>query len=226
MSHHDTMGAMTFYTDAQRGVQDTFESRPLADRMELAIIADSLTDDQAAFISSRDFFMLSTVNDRGEPTVSYKGGPTGVVRVIDQTTLAFPAYDGNGMFLSLGNIDDTAKIGMLFIDFETPNRVRVQATASFAGDDELVDAYPGSIGIVRAQVDTVFVNCARYIHSHARVAPSPYVPDADGAQPLPSWKRIDALQDVVSNDDQARVADSGGTITDVEYGAKLMAGDS
>ncbi|MEM9565162.1 MAG: pyridoxamine 5'-phosphate oxidase family protein [Actinomycetota bacterium] len=216
---------MTYYTDAQRALQDRFESRPLADRLEQAIIAPEIDEMQQAFIQSRDFFFLSTVTAAGEPTVSYKGGDVGIVTVVDQTSIAFPMYDGNGMFLSAGNIADTAKIGLLFIDFETPNRVRVQATARLEHDDPLLERYPGAITIVRATVDHVFVNCARYIHEHERVAASPYVPDGDGAQPHPSWKRIDLLQDALTQDDQDRSADEG-IITIEDYGAKLAAGES
>jgi len=166
------------------------------------------------------------VNGAGEPTVSYKGGDVGTVKVLDESTLAFPAYDGNGMFLSMGNIADTAKIGMLFIDFETPNRVRVQATASFSADDELLAEYPGAVGVVRAQVDDVFVNCARYIHKHTRTETSPYVPDEAGAQPFPAWKRIDILQDFLPAADQGKADAVGGTITQEDYGQALAAGES
>ncbi|MFK8025793.1 MAG: pyridoxamine 5'-phosphate oxidase family protein [Ilumatobacter sp.] len=217
---------MSFYSEPQRSIQDHYGTRPLADRLEMAIVATELDDGHAAFISSRDFFFLSTVNGSGEPTVSYKGGPVGCVRVLDPTTIAFPAYDGNGMFLSMGNIEDTAKIGLLFIDFETPNRVRLQATASFSADDALCAEFPGAIGIVRAKLDAVFVNCARYIHRHERVQTSEYVPDQRGEAPHPSWKRIDGLQDVLSVDEQSRTDEMGGTITDVEYGERLMRGES
>ncbi len=217
---------MAFYTDAQRQLQEQFDSRPLADTIEAAIVAEELNDVHKGFISTRDFFMLSTVNSDGEPTVSYKGGDVGTVTIVDDRTLAFPAYDGNGMFLSLGNIADTAKIGMLFIDFETPHRVRVQATASFSDSDDLMASYPGSIGVVRAHVDKVFLNCARYIHKHTRVEQSPYVPNSEGEQPFPSWKRIDGLQDALRPEDRDRAEASGGTITEEEYGAKLMLGES
>ncbi len=216
---------MTFYTDAQRALQDRFESRPLADRLEQAIIAPEIDEMQQAFIESRDFFFLSTVTGAGEPTVSYKGGDVGIVTVVDPTTIAFPMYDGNGMFLSAGNIADTAKIGLLFIDFETPNRVRVQATARLVDDDPLLGDYPGAVTIVRATVDHVFVNCARYIHKHERVSTSPYVPDESGEQPHPSWKRIDLLQDVLPEDEQDQSAEEG-IITIEEYGSKLAAGES
>lgn len=217
---------MAFYTEPQRQLQEQFESRPLADAVEAAIVDTELNEIHTAFISSRDYFFLSTVNSAGEPTVSHKGGDVGLVRVIDNQTLAFPAYDGNGMFLSMGNIADTAKIGMLFIDFETPNRIRVQATASFSDSDELVADYPGSIGIVRASIDRVFLNCARYIHRHTRVETSPYVPDENGEQPYPAWKRIDGLQDHLHPSDMGKAEAAGGVITEEEYGAALMAGES
>jgi len=217
---------MAFYTDSQRKLQDAFESRPLADAVQAAIVDDELNEMHIGFISSCDFFFLSTVNAAGEPTVSHKGGDVGTVTVIDSNTLAFPAYDGNGMFLSMGNITDTAKIGMLFIDFETPNRVRVQATATLHRDDELMVSYPGAIAIVRAHVDRVFLNCARYIHKHTRVETSPYVPDENGEQPYPAWKRIDGLQGSLHPDDEGKAAAAGGVITEEEYGAKVMTGES
>jgi len=217
---------MAFYTDPQKELQNQFESEPLAQALEAAIVATELNDTHIGFITSRDFFFLSTVNSAGEPTVSYKGGDVGTVKVLDSRNVAFPAYDGNGMFLSMGNIADTAKIAMLFIDFETPNRVRVQATASFSADDELKAEFPGSIGIVRASVDQVFLNCARYIHKHARVETSPYVPDEDGDQPYPAWKRIDVLQDHLPPNDTDGAEAAGGVISQDEYGAKLMTGES
>jgi len=217
---------MTFYTPAQRKMQDEFESRRLADAMEGAIIEDHINAGHAAFIESRDFFFLSTVTASGEPTVSHKGGDVGTVKVVDSQTIAFPAYDGNGMFLSLGNIADTAKIGLLFIDFETPNRVRVQATAHVHKDDELLALYPGAIAVVRAHVDSVFVNCARYVHKHKRQETSRYVPDAEGKQPYATWKRIDGMQAHLVPGDQGKTAESGGVITPEEYGEALAKGES
>ena len=123
-----------------------------------------LIDDEAkAFIESRAFFFLSTVNHEGHPTVSHKGGAPGFVRVLDATTLVFPSYDGNGMFLSMGNIAGDGRIGLLFIDFETPHRVRVHANAIVSADDPLMGEYPGADLIVRATVIDSFVNCPRYI---------------------------------------------------------------
>jgi predicted pyridoxine 5'-phosphate oxidase superfamily flavin-nucleotide-binding protein len=215
-----------FYTASQRSLQDQFESRPLADRIEMAVVQPELEDRHTSFISSRDFFYLATVNSDGEPTVSYKGGGIGVVSVVNSTTLAFPIYDGNGMFLSAGNMADTGKVGLLFMDFETPQRVRVQGDASVHTDDELLETYPGALLICRIAVTSVFINCARYIHKHTRVESSQYVPDESGDQPLASWKRIDGVQDVLSPAVQSQVLDAGGVITDQEYGEMLMKGES
>ncbi len=217
---------MSFYTAAQQAAQDQFESRALADRMRAAIVRDAIDEASRQFIEAKDFFFLSTVNGRGEPTVSYKGGPVGLVTVLDPTTIIFPIYDGNGMFLSVGNISETAEIGLLFIDFETPNRVRVQATAAVNRDDPEMGRYPGAIAIVRAEVKATFVNCARLIHKHVRVGTSPYVPDDEGATPLPSWKRIDAMQDVLPEADRQRVDEHGGVIGADVYATKLASGDS
>lgn len=216
---------MTYYTDAQRAVQTDQNSTVLAEALEGQIIVSELDDMHQGFIGSRDFFFLSTVTGAGEPTVSYKGGGVGIVKVVDPTTLLFPSYDGNGMFLSMGNIADTGKIGMLFIDFETPNRVRVQATASLSQDAADLAHFPGADMVVRATVDTAFVNCGRYIHKHERVATSRYVPDAEGYAPVPAWKRIDALQPVFDDATRAGVEAEGGTIEAEDYAARVADGN-
>lgn len=216
-----------FYTESQKQLQAAFESCTLADRVEQAIVTDEIVPElHQTFIESRDFFFLATVNAHGEPTVSHKGGPVGVVTVVDAKTLAFPSYDGNGMFLSMGNIAETGKIGMLFIDFETPNRVRVQASATISTDDPLMAKYPGAQLLVRAKVEKVFFNCARLIHKYMRVSTSPYVPDKNGETPFPSWKRIDVVRDALPSKDMGRAMCEGGVITQEEYGAKLAAGES
>ena len=122
------------YTPAARALQDRFDTRRLADRLAARMAHDRFTQDDCAFISAMDMFFLASVDASGQPTCSYKGGDPGFVRVLDDRTLAFPNYDGNGMYLSMGNILRHAEIGMLFIDFERPSRVRVEGTASIDFD--------------------------------------------------------------------------------------------
>src|ERR1700758_4440104 len=142
----------TLYGERHRALQSLFEAEPLADRLGELIVRSRIEDQHRNFIESRDFFFLSTVDHRGYPPCSHKGGPPGFVQVVGASQLAFPSYDGNGMFLSMGNIAGQAKVGMLFIDFETPHRVRVHGTATVASDDPLMASFPGAELVVRVTV--------------------------------------------------------------------------
>lgn len=215
-----------FYTPEQRALQERHDSLKLADAVVAAIVRDEIEAPHIPFIESRDFFFLSTVSADGEPTVSYKGGPVGAVRVLDSKTLVFPNYDGNGMFKSMGNIAAASKVGLLFIDMQTPNRIRVQGEAQIVTDDPMMSLFPGANMLVRVHVTACFLNCARYIHKHVRISDSPYVPDAQGNQPFPSWKRIDMLQDVLPARDTGRTEAEGGEITFADYVGKVMDGTS
>jgi predicted pyridoxine 5'-phosphate oxidase superfamily flavin-nucleotide-binding protein len=215
-----------FYTPDQRALQDRFGRRTLADRLEAAIVSEALDEKAMGFIESRDFFFLSTVDADGTPTVSHKGGPVGLVRALDRSTLVFPSCDGNGMYLSMGNVAATGRIGMLFLDFETPHRIRVQARARLTDDPATLALFPGAEVAVRAEVTRAFVNCPRYIHPHSRSGTARHVPDAKGCASLPSWKRIDMVQDVLGADERAAVDAAGGTITPEEYEARLARGEA
>lgn len=216
-----------FYTDAQRKLQEENGTAKLSHAVIQAIVRDDLEEYHVEYIEARDYFFLSTVTADGEPTVSYKGGPIGFVKHLGDSKLAFPNYDGNGMWLSMGNIDASSKIGMLFMDFETPWRIRVQGDATVSKDPELMARFPGCNMVAVVDVTRVFQNCARMIHKHKRVEPhSVYVPDAEGKQPFPAWKRIDAIQDYLHEKDVGKAEDQGGTITEEEYIGKVLDGTS
>jgi len=210
------------YGAQHRALQQDFETEKLADRVAEFIVVTEVTDDHKAFIESRGLFFLSTIDHRGFPTCSHKGGAPGFVRVLDATTLAFPSYDGNGMFLSMGNIEANPKVGLLFIDFETPHRVRVHGTASLDRHDPLIDTFDGAELVVRVSIEEIFVNCPRYIHPHQRVGLSKYTPGCDTVE-TPQWKRIDGLRDVIPARDGDTV-DALGSITPEEYEALVRAG--
>lgn len=214
----------TFYTDGQRAVQDQFETTRMADLLHEVIVHAEVQDAERAFIESRDMFFLATVDGDGRPTCSYKGGDPGFVRVVDAGTIAFPLYDGNGMFLSLGNIRTTAQVGLLFIDFETPHRLRVQGTASTDPADPLLSDFPGADVLIRVAVSQIFVNCSRYVHKYQRVAASRYVPQQDCEAPFAEWKRIDLVQEALPPRDAGKTERAGGTITVEEYEAKRASG--
>lgn len=186
-----------FYHEKQRELQDKFDSRRLADRLNEIIIHDTISDEERDFIESRDMFFLSTVDADGNPTVSYKGGEAGFVRVVDDKTIAFPSYDGNGMFMSMGNMRANNNIGMLFIDFENPHRLRLHGTASVNENDELLSNYHEAQLIVRVTVKNMFINCPRYIHRMKKIEQSEYVPNPACETPAPEWKTLEVVQDVL-----------------------------
>lgn len=213
------------YGSQHLALQQSFDTARLADRVKNLIVQPDIAEEHRGFIESRDLFFLTTIDHRGYPTCSYKGGPPGFVRVLDNQTIAFPSYDGNGMFLSMGNITGNGKVGMLFIDFETPHRVRVHGEASIDRNDPLLKEFHEAELVVRVKVTEIFINCPRYIHHHRRVATSKYTPQTGCVTPGPQWKRIDALQDALPARDTGMAEKLGGTITPEEYGAKVMRGE-
>jgi predicted pyridoxine 5'-phosphate oxidase superfamily flavin-nucleotide-binding protein len=205
-----------FYGRSHRSFQDQHGTRGLADRLELLAHAQFDAADRA-FVESATMFFLATVDHHGMPTVSYKGGVPGFVRITAPGELIFPVFDGNGMFLSLGNIADAANIGMLFIDFQAPRRLRVQGSAQIFPNDGAFGHYPGAQHVVRVTVRQLFVNCGRYIHKIGAQRLSPHVPDAQGRQPFPQWKRIAVIADSLSESDKEKVEQAGGTISLEDY---------
>lgn len=204
------------YSPEHRRLQDQHDTRRLADRLESLAHAEFDPRDQE-FIAGASLFFLATVDSQGRPTVSYKGGAPGFVRITAPNQLVFPSYDGNGMFLSLGNIASTSQVGMLFIDFAMPRRLRVQGTARVCTDPSLISQYAGAKYVVEVTATHIFVNCGRYIHNLEENILSAHIPDADGRQPFPNWKRINVLSETLSDSEQARVAEAGGPIPLEEY---------
>lgn len=192
------------YEDSHRTLQQRFDTQRLADRIEQRLLRRALTDDDRAFIERLDLFFLATVNSRGEPSCSYKGGDPGFVRVLNPTTLAFPCYDGNGMYLSMGNVASTHQVGMLFIDLCTPKRLRVNGTARIEPVELVTPAYLEAQFVVVVDVREVFPNCPRYIHKFQRVERSQFVPREGVSTPVPGWKKMDWACDVLAHDDPAR----------------------
>ena len=189
---------MDFYHSGQRALQAKFGSQPLADRLLSVTHRTALTDDDRAFIESREFFFLATADTQGRPDCSFKGGPPGFVTAPAADLILWPDYDGNGMFRSLGNIAVNPEVGLLFIAMtEKPKRLRVNGRASIALDDPMMARFPGAQALVRLTPTHIFPNCPRYIPDAQTGAPSPYVPRS-GAAPLePAWKSFDAFKDVV-----------------------------
>ena len=191
------------YHDGNRQMQDRFDTRRLADRLNERIVSDWIDANDKAFIEACDMFFLATADEAGRPNCSYKGGEPGFVRVVDATTVAFPNYNGNGMYLSMGNLLKNPILGMLFIDFERGHRMRLNGEASIDEDDPLMAEYPEAQFIVRVRAREVFPNCPRYIHRMKLVERSRFVPKEGCETPVPGWKRSPLAEGALPEGDPA-----------------------
>ena len=186
------------YHDGNRSLQDQFDSRRISDRLEEKLARTQFTADDTAFIGSAIYFFVATADAQGRPDCSFKGGAPGFVRVTGPSELAFPDYDGNGMFKSLGNLLVNPQVGLLFIAMhDKPKRLRVNGTASVRRDDPLLADTVGAQLIVRVTAHAIFPNCPRYIPTMQIKETSAYVPQP-GLDPVePAWKGFSDFKDHV-----------------------------
>jgi predicted pyridoxine 5'-phosphate oxidase superfamily flavin-nucleotide-binding protein len=194
---------MAIYHEQSRRLQDRFDTRRLADRIDERLVRDTLDADDRAFVERADMFFLATADAEGRPQCSYKGGDPGFVRVVDERTIAFPLYDGNGMYLSAGNALANPHVGLLFVDFERRRRMRLNGVASIDERDELLAEYPEAQLVVRVRATEVFPNCPRYVHEYHLVQRSRFVPRTDCRTPVPAWKRSEWAHDALPAADPA-----------------------
>lgn len=185
------------YNEGSRVLQDHFESRRIADRLEQVTVHDTITDSDRAFIESRAMFFLGTADAEGWPDVSYKGGRPGFLRALDARTLAWADYDGNGMFRSLGNIAVNPRVQLLLIDFERPRRMRVCGTATVHTEHPRLAEWPGGQALIEVAVERIFPNCPRYVHRMELREWSPFAPGEGVQPPEPDWKRDPRFADAV-----------------------------
>jgi predicted pyridoxine 5'-phosphate oxidase superfamily flavin-nucleotide-binding protein len=185
------------YHEGNRRLQDQFESRRISDRLE-SLARAQFTPDDRAFIESASYFFLATGDAEGRPDCSFKGGAPGFVTITGPSELAFPDYDGNGMFKSLGNILVNAEIGMLFIAMHgRPQRLRVNGTATVSREDPLLARTVGAQLMVRVTARVIFPNCPRYIPDMQLTDPSIYAPRPGVEPPEPAWKAFDSFRDYI-----------------------------
>jgi predicted pyridoxine 5'-phosphate oxidase superfamily flavin-nucleotide-binding protein len=189
MSDHDP------YHEGMRTLQDQRDTRRIADRLTEVVLRHAFTDEDRAFIERCPMFFIATADAEGRPDCSYKGGLPGFVRVVDATTLAFPDYDGNGMYRSWGNVRVNPHVGLLFVDFENPKRIRVNGTASVSAEDPLLASFDGAVFVVRIAATQIFPNCPRYVHRMQLVESSVYAPRPAYTPPVPAWKTFETFRD-------------------------------
>ncbi|HWA19337.1 MAG TPA: pyridoxamine 5'-phosphate oxidase family protein [Devosia sp.] len=191
------MSDSLLFHDGNRALQEQFHSSRIADRLE-NLARTQFTQGDAMFIENAIYFFLATADAHGRPDVSFKGGPPGFVRITAPDELAFPDYDGNGMFKSLGNVTVNPEVGLLFIAMHgAPRRLRISGQASISRDDPLMAETVGAQMIVRVKARAIFPNCPRYIPRLELKEASPYIPAAGKEYVEPGWKSADEYRDYI-----------------------------
>ena len=202
------MGDSRLYHEGSRELQDRFDTRRIADRLERVNLRRTFSDGQRELIDSAPMFFLATIDPDGFPDVSYKGGIPGFVRVVGDSALAFPNYDGNGMYKSLGNVRADPRVGLVFIRWtQKPQKLRIQGRASLHFDDPLLETMAGAQLIVRVEAERIFDNCPRYLHHMELQEYSRYAPRAEHEPPIPDWKRRPEYRDALAERDLTALAE-------------------
>lgn len=201
------MAGESIYHDGMRRLQDARETRRIADRLETVIVHSTFTAEDREFIQRCPMVFVATADAAARPDCSYKGGLPGFVRVIDDHTLVIPDYDGNGMYRTWGNVSVNPHVGLLFVDFADPDRMRVNGVATIVADDPLLAEFPGAVFLVRITATQIFPNCSRYVHRMNLVEHSVYAPKTGHTPPTPGWKNDPRFRDAVPPRDRPAAPD-------------------
>lgn len=191
------------YGPGARGLQDDLDTRRLADVLAARTVRPVLNEGDIALIRAQSTVWIATVDADGWPDVSYKGGDVGFVEVVSPGELRIPSYDGNGMMRTMGNIADTGRVALLFIDTDRPWRIRVHGTARVSTEPADVSRHHGAEAVIIVEVGRAFQNCGRYIHQDGEI--SPFVPRPGEEPPVAHWKRYDDFRDALRPADRERI---------------------
>ena len=159
------------FSPSVKAVQERRGSRAGYAKMETkGGFAVEIDDDLAAFIADQRSFYLATANAEGQPYIQHRGGPKGVLRVLDDRTLAFADFAGNRQYISTGNLAENPKAMIFLMDYANRKRVKIWGTARVVENDpELVaKLFPGAYR-ARGEAAIIFtveawdVNCPQHI---------------------------------------------------------------
>lgn len=193
---------MEFYHAGMRALQDRYEGRGVADRLEERRLHTVFSEEDRAFIESVPFFFLATVGG-DSVDCSFKGGVAGFVRVSGPAELAWPDYDGNRMYRSLGNIHSDGRVGLLFLAFDgqrfdgSAARLRVNGRARIDERPEALAGLPGAKRLIRVAAEHIFPNCPRYIPKMELRETSVYAPREGHTPPEAEWKSRPYIREVL-----------------------------
>ena len=161
------------FTPSVKQVQERQGSRKAYARNEEVVepFNHLLTEAEAQFITARDSFYMASVGETGWPYIQHRGGPSGLVQVLDPRTIGFADFRGNRQYISVGNLLTNDRVSLFFMDY--PNRTRLKvlghARAVDAGDRETLEklAVPGYRATVERgiliEIEGFDWNCPQHI---------------------------------------------------------------
>lgn len=114
--------------------------------------AATLSEELQQWIRKADTFFISSFHPHGGADASHRGGFPGFVQVIDEQTVLWPEYNGNGMFNTLGNITENPEAGLLFLDFEQGETLQLSGTAQIIWDEARAALFPGAERLVQFKI--------------------------------------------------------------------------
>jgi predicted pyridoxine 5'-phosphate oxidase superfamily flavin-nucleotide-binding protein len=126
------------FTPTVKKVQEQQGSRKAYARMEdtEGSANQHLGETEAGFISARNSFYMATVSETGWPYLQHRGGPTGFVRVLDETTIGFADFRGNRQYVSVGNLMTDNRVSLFFMDYANKKRLKLFGRATIIGLDD------------------------------------------------------------------------------------------
>ncbi|MFI2260226.1 pyridoxamine 5'-phosphate oxidase family protein [Streptomyces tubercidicus] len=161
-------------SDGEHLVQQRLGTTERADRFYGDQVLDHLNVRMQEFVARQEMFFLATADRHGDCDSTFRAGPPGFVQVLDDRTLAYPEYRGNGVMASIGNISENPRLGILMIDF-TRDRIglHINGRARVVMDEEMraqyadlpVDPVPGRRAQlwVTVEVEEAYIHCSKHI---------------------------------------------------------------
>ncbi|MFO1103979.1 MAG: pyridoxamine 5'-phosphate oxidase family protein [Methylocystis sp.] len=161
------------FTPTVKKAQAQFGSRNAYARMEGAPETRNhrLGEAEAEFIAARDSFYMATIGETGWPYIQHRGGPTGFMRVLDDSTIGFADFRGNRQYISLGNLMNDDRVSLFFMDYPNKTRLKLFGRAKIIGLDDEATLSRLDTSDYRARVERGFLikvegfdwNCPQHI---------------------------------------------------------------
>ncbi len=130
------------FTESVKKQQQKFGTRRSYARMENSADRYALSEREIEFIQDRDSFYMATIGENGWPYVQHRGGAKGFMNVINETTLAYADFRGNGQYISTGNIQASNKTSIIMMNYPRQQRLKIWAESNIieSGKDAALEA--------------------------------------------------------------------------------------